>query len=77
VKRAQIAAPQRHRSDRGSEILRPGPVGDYTAVAPGGLASGVGTGSLPVMYFAGMFARSDGAWQTATGRNSFSAITQP
>jgi hypothetical protein len=51
--------------------------GDYTAVAPGGLASGVGTGSLPVMWFAGMFARSDGTWQTAIGRNSFSAITQP
>jgi hypothetical protein len=51
--------------------------GDYTAVAPGGLASSGGTGSLPVMYFAGMFARSDGTWQTAIGRNSFNAISQP
>ncbi|MGH6836134.1 MAG: hypothetical protein ACREC9_11415 [Methylocella sp.] len=51
--------------------------GDYTAVAPGGLASGAGSGSLPVMYFAGMFARSDGTWGTVIGRNSFSAINQP
>jgi hypothetical protein len=51
--------------------------GDYTAVAPGGLASAGGSGSLPVMYFAGMFARSDGTWQTAIGRNGFNAISQP
>ena len=51
--------------------------GDYTAVAPAGLVSGGTTGSLPVMYFAGMFARSDGTWQTAIGRNSFNAINQP
>ncbi|MFZ0495538.1 MAG: hypothetical protein WBE80_01240 [Methylocella sp.] len=51
--------------------------GDYTAVAPGGLASGTGTGSLPVMWFAGMFARSDGTWQTAIGSNSYNAINQP
>jgi hypothetical protein len=51
--------------------------GDYTAVAPAGLASGGGSGSLPVMWFAGMFARSDGTWQTAIGRNSFNAINQP
>jgi hypothetical protein len=51
--------------------------GDYTAVAPGGLASSGGSGSLPVMYFAGMFARSDGTWQTAIGRNGYSDISQP
>jgi hypothetical protein len=51
--------------------------GDYTAVAPGGLVSGGSTGSAPVMYFAGMFARSDGTWQTAIGRNGYTAITQP
>jgi hypothetical protein len=51
--------------------------GDYTAVAPGGLASAGGSGSLPVMYFAGMFARSDGTWGTAIGRNGFNNINQP
>ncbi|MDQ6703293.1 MAG: hypothetical protein M3Z96_09435 [Pseudomonadota bacterium] len=51
--------------------------GDYTAVAPAGLVSGGGSGSLPVMWFAGMFARSDGTWQTAIGKNSFNAINQP
>lgn len=51
--------------------------GDYTAVAPGGLASAGGTGANPVMYFAGMFARSDGTWGTAIGKNGYTAITQP
>jgi hypothetical protein len=51
--------------------------GDYTAVAPAGLASGGGSGSAPVMYFAGMFARADGTWQTAIGRNGYTAITDP
>jgi hypothetical protein len=51
--------------------------GDYTAVAPGGLAPAGGTGSNPVMYFAGMFARGDGTWGTAIGRNGYTAITQP
>lgn len=51
--------------------------GDYTAVAPGGLASAGGSGANPVMWFAGMFARSDGTWQTAIGRNGYTAITQP
>jgi hypothetical protein len=51
--------------------------GDYTAVAPGGLASAGGSGSLPVMYFAGMFARGDGTWGTAIGKNGYTAITQP
>jgi hypothetical protein len=51
--------------------------GDYTAVAPGGLASAGGSGSSPVMYFAGMFARSDGNWQTAIGRNGYNNINQP
>jgi hypothetical protein len=61
----------------GAGFYNQGRRGDYTAVAPGGLASGGGTGSLPVMYFAGMFARSDGTWGTAIGRNSFNAINQP
>ncbi|MGB8901992.1 MAG: hypothetical protein WCC90_23320, partial [Methylocella sp.] len=51
--------------------------GDYTAVAPGGLASAGGTGANPVMFFAGRFARSDGTWGTAIGRNGYTAITQP
>ncbi len=51
--------------------------GDYTAVAPGGLASAGGTGANPVMFFAGMFARSDGTWGTAIGKNGYTAITQP
>jgi hypothetical protein len=51
--------------------------GDYTAVAPAGLASGGGSGATPKMYFAGMFARSDGTWQTAIGVNGYTAITQP
>lgn len=51
--------------------------GDYTAVAPGGLVLGGGTGSLSVMYFAGMYARSDGTWGTAIGKNAFSDITHP
>jgi hypothetical protein len=29
------------------------------------------------MYFAGMFARSDGNWQTAIGRNGYNNINQP
>ncbi len=62
---------------QGGGFYNQGRWGDYTAVAPGGLASGGNTGSNPVMYFAGMFARSDGTWQTAIGRNGYTAITQP
>ena len=51
--------------------------GDYTAVAPAGLASGGGSGANPKMYFAGMFARADGTWGTAIGVNGYTAITQP
>ncbi|HEY4847214.1 MAG TPA: hypothetical protein VIH87_05305 [Methylocella sp.] len=51
--------------------------GDYTAVAPSGLNAAASTGSPAVMWFAGMFARNDGTWQTAIGRNFFSAINQP
>jgi hypothetical protein len=51
--------------------------GDYTAVAPGGQVSGGGTGSLPVMYFAGTYARSDGTWGTAIGKNSFTRSPHP
>jgi len=55
--------------------------GDYTAVAPAGIPSGLGAagalGSKSKMYFAGMFARSDGTWQTAIGWNGYTAITQP
>ncbi|MGA7385616.1 MAG: hypothetical protein WBW81_13270, partial [Methylocella sp.] len=51
--------------------------GDYTAVAPAGLVSGGGTGSFPVMWFAGMFANSDGSWGTAIGKNGYSSISQP
>jgi hypothetical protein len=49
--------------------------GDYTAGAIAGLVSGGGTGSLPVMWFAGMWAQSDGTWGTAIGRNDFQFIT--
>ena len=48
-----------------------------TAVALGGLAPAGGTGSNPVTYFAGMFARADGTWGTAIGRNGYTAIAQP
>jgi hypothetical protein len=41
----------------GAGFYNQGRWGDYTAVAPGGLGS-TGTGSLPVMFFARMFARS-------------------
>ena len=47
--------------------------GDYTAVAPAGLAPG----AVPSMWFAGMFARSDGAWGTAIGKNGYTSIAQP
>ncbi|MGH6846221.1 MAG: hypothetical protein ACREC0_01920, partial [Methylocella sp.] len=46
--------------------------GDYTAVAPSGI-----TLSIPVMWFAGMYARSDGTWGTVIGKNGFTSITQP
>jgi hypothetical protein len=61
----------------GAAFYGQGRWGDYTAVAPAGLASGGGSGANPVMYFAGMFARSDGTWQTAIGRNGYSDISQP
>jgi hypothetical protein len=61
----------------GGAFYNQGRWGDYTAVAPAGLVSGGTTGSLPVMWFAGMFARSDGTWQTAIGRNSYNAPNQP
>jgi hypothetical protein len=61
----------------GAAFYNQGRWGDYTAVAPAGLASVGGTGSAPVMWFAGMFARSDGTWQTAIGKNGYTAITQP
>lgn len=61
----------------GQALYVQGRWGDYTAVAPGGLASGGGAGSAPVMWFAGMFARSGGGWGTTIGRNGYSSITQP
>ena len=51
--------------------------GDYTAVAPGGIASGGGPGIFPVMFFAGMWAQGDGTWGTAWGKNGFTDISQP
>jgi hypothetical protein len=29
------------------------------------------------VWFAGMFARSDGTWGTAIGKNGYTSITQP
>jgi len=55
----------------GTNVRGEGRWGDYTAVAPGGLAPAGGTGSNPVMYFAGMFARGDGTWGTAIGRQEW------
>jgi hypothetical protein len=66
-------ARRRHLRGRGSGILRPSLWGDYTAVAPAGLAAG----RIPKMWFAGMVARSDGTWGTAIGRNGYTSITQP
>jgi hypothetical protein len=58
---------------------RRGPVGRLYRRGAGrpSLAPAGGTGSNPVMYFAGMFARGDGTWGTAIGRNGYTAITQP
>ncbi|PNE12753.1 MAG: hypothetical protein CR217_01705 [Beijerinckiaceae bacterium] len=61
----------------GTDVRGEGRWGDFTAEVPGGLAPAGGTGSNPVMYFAGMFARGDGTWGTAIGRNGYTAITQP
>ncbi len=51
--------------------------GDYTAVAPAGLAPSGVNGANPKMYFAGMYARSSGNWGTAIGVNGYNSITQP
>ncbi len=56
----------------GGGFYNQGRWGDYTAVAPAGLNT-----STPTMWFAGMFARSDGTWGTEIGRNGYTAITQP
>jgi hypothetical protein len=61
----------------GAGFYNQGRWGDYTAVAPAGLATSGGTGANPKMYFAGMYARSDGTWGTAIGVNAYTAITQP
>jgi hypothetical protein len=57
----------------GAAFYNQGRWGDYTAVAPAGLAPG----GTPNMWFAGMFARSDGTWGTAIGKNGYTSITQP
>jgi hypothetical protein len=57
----------------GAAFYSQGRWGDYTAVAPAGLAPG----AIPTMWFAGMFARSDGNWGTAIGKNGYTSITQP
>ena len=51
--------------------------GDYTAVAPSGLFSAGSANPFPKMWFAGMFARSDGTWGTQIGQNGFTSITEP
>jgi hypothetical protein len=59
----------------GQALYNQGRWGDYTAGNIAGLVSGGGTGSLPVMWFAGMYARSDATWGTAVGRNGYQFIT--
>ncbi len=59
---------------QGAGLYSQGRWGDYTAVAPAGQA---GNGANPVMFFAGMFARSDHTWGTQIGRNGFTDISQP
>jgi hypothetical protein len=51
--------------------------GDYTAVAPAGIAAFGGSAFSPVMWFAGMYARSDGTWGTAIGKNGYLSISDP
>jgi hypothetical protein len=51
--------------------------GRYTATSIAGLVSGGGTGGFPTMWFSGMYARSDGTWGTAIGRNGYTDLTQP
>jgi hypothetical protein len=50
--------------------------GFHTATAPAGLVSGGGTGGFPTFWFAGMYAKSDGTWGTAIGRNGYNINTQ-
>jgi hypothetical protein len=50
--------------------------GRYTATAPAGLVSGGATGGFPTFWFTGMYAKSDGTWGTAIGKNGYSNITQ-
>jgi hypothetical protein len=57
-------------------IYTQGRWGDYTATAPAGLVAGGGTGGVPVMWFAGMYAKGN-LWGTAIGKNGYIAITQP
>jgi hypothetical protein len=48
--------------------------GDYTAVAVAGLANAPYS---PSMWFAAMYAGSDGNWRTVIGKNTYSAPNQP
>ena len=61
----------------GAAFYNQGRWGDYTAVAPSGLFSAGSANPFPKMWFAGMFARSDGIWGTQIGQNGFTSITQP
>jgi hypothetical protein len=55
----------------GQGLYSQGRWGSYTAVAPAGLNT-----TTPTMWFAGMYARSDGTWGTAIGRNGYTDISQ-
>jgi len=62
----------------GGAFYNQGRWGDYTAVAPAGVFSAGGVPNpFPSMWFAGMFARSDGTWGTQIAKNGFTSITQP
>jgi hypothetical protein len=62
---------------QGAGVYTQGRWGDYTATAIAGLVSGGGTGGFPTMWFAGMWAQSNGNWGTAVGRNGYTSIGQP